>query len=111
MNRIRYSENRLPAPDIRIEAINRGRAGEESACANWGSILVKVPAGDSGYSFEIVEGSSAAIVFPIGFIRPSVRSSSSGAGRCASRRYAARTAYRSGKSMYPLAVGGLAYEP
>jgi hypothetical protein len=44
------------------------RLSEGIACANWGSILLKVPAGDSGYSFEIIESSIGA-VFPTGFVR------------------------------------------
>jgi len=68
---IQYTEVLSPAPELSVEQIRRGEAGEPSACANWGSVLIKVPAGDVGYSFELVESRGSTIRFPTGFVRSS----------------------------------------
>jgi len=68
--KIRYKAELEPAPEVHIQEIKRGHSGETTACANWGSIVLTVPAGDAGYSFEIIE-SSIGEVFPSGFVRSS----------------------------------------
>jgi hypothetical protein len=67
---IRYTDP-APAPDVRVADIKRGHSGSTTACANVGSVLVSVPAGDAGYSFEVIESRGPRIVFPAGFVRSS----------------------------------------
>ena len=66
---IRYTGKLDPAPDVRVEDIKRGHAGEATMCANWGSVAVRVPAGDAGYSFEVLESRGPSVVFPNGYVR------------------------------------------
>jgi hypothetical protein len=66
---IRHAETNDPAPEVHVEEIKRGRSGDATACANWGSVLIGVPAGDVGYSFEPIEGSVSRIAFPVGYVQ------------------------------------------
>jgi len=58
------------APNVSVERIQRGHAGNNS-CDDLGWLTLRVPIGRVGYSFEVVEGASLGdSVFPEGFVQP-----------------------------------------
>lgn len=58
-----------PAPEVAVDSITRGHAGDGGTCADLGFLVFKVPDEAAAFKLEIVEG-NLPIRFPQGFVRP-----------------------------------------
>jgi len=58
-----------PPPQISVDGIRRGHAGDAGMCADIGFLSLKVPTDPAGFRFELVEG-NLPVRFPQGFIKP-----------------------------------------
>jgi hypothetical protein len=65
---LRPSATPSAPPKVSVERIQRGHAGNNS-CDDLAWLTLKVPTGQTGYSFEVVD-SEFASVFPEGFVQP-----------------------------------------
>jgi hypothetical protein len=65
---LRPSPTLARPPQVSVDSIRRGHAGDSGMCADLGFLVLKVPSGRLGYSFELVEGNFTG-VFPKGFVQ------------------------------------------